>query len=93
MEKMQWEKVLGDTVGQPVSFDEFSLTAVMFEEPKMIVNLELRVNELVIYALVGELIEERQIRGGFLKETVSGIQPMVQRSHCSMRSVFCSLCL
>ncbi|MCS0419374.1 type III secretion system chaperone [Vibrio diabolicus] len=63
MEKMQWEKVLGDTVGQPVSFDEFSLTAVMFEEPKMIVNLELRVNELVIYALVGELIEERQMRG------------------------------
>lgn len=63
MEKMQWEKVLGDTVGQPVSFDEFSLTAVMFEEPKMIVNFELRVNELVIYALVGELIEERQMRG------------------------------
>ena len=53
MEKMQWEKVFGDTVDQLVSFDEISLTAVMFAEPKMMVNFELRVNELVIYALVG----------------------------------------
>ena len=52
MEKTQWEKVFGDTVDQLVSFDEISLTAVMFEEPKMMVNFELRVNELVIYALV-----------------------------------------
>ncbi|EDP60145.1 type III secretion system chaperone [Vibrio sp. AND4] len=62
MDKVQWEKVLGDAVEQPVSFDEFSLAAVMFDKPKMMVNFEYRTNELVVYALVGELIEEKQMR-------------------------------